>query len=111
MTDCIFCKIANGEIESSVFYEDDVCVAFDDLQPQAPVHSLVVPKKHYLSIADEAGEDVLGHLLAVAVKVAEIKGIKESGFRTVANTGDDAYQTVKHLHLHVMGGKKLSPFK
>ena len=109
MDDCIFCKIASKEIESTIFYEDDICVAFDDTNPQAPVHSLIVPKKHYQSIADDVPEDVLGHLLSVASKVAEIKGVKESGFRTSANTGDDAYQTVKHLHIHVCGGKKLNP--
>lgn len=105
--DCIFCKLANGEIPTEIVYEDDLCAAFKDTSPQTPVHVLVVPKDHYSSIADDVPTDLKGHLFDVAVKVAEIMDIKESGFRLIINTGDHASQTVKHMHIHVCGGKQM----
>lgn len=107
MNDCIFCKISNGEFDTKFIYEDDLCVAFDDLNPQAPVHTLIVPKKHVASLADEPSEEMLGHLLSVAPKVAKLKGIFDSGWRTIINTKEDAGQTVMHLHIHVLGGVKM----
>ena len=102
--DCLFCKIIAGEIPSTKVYEDDICFAFDDIAPEAPVHTLIIPKQHYTNLQDGVPPEVLGHMLSVAPKVAEIKGVNESGFRCVINTGSDAAATVFHLHLHVLGG-------
>lgn len=109
MTDCIFCKIAQKQIPSKIAYEDDAVIAFYDQDPQAPVHVLVIPKKHVSGWYDAQGEsdETLAHLMRVAAQVAKSEGIVESGFRVVSNCGDDAQQTVKHLHLHVLGGKKM----
>ncbi|MBE6465984.1 MAG: histidine triad nucleotide-binding protein [Eggerthellaceae bacterium] len=101
---CIFCKIAKGEIPTSVVYEDDKVIAFDDMEPLMPVHTLIIPKDHYSDVADNVPEDVLGHLFATVQKVADIKGIHEDGFRLLVNTGENASQSVRHLHVHVLGG-------
>ena len=106
MSDCIFCKIAAHEIPSTVVYEDDAVIAFDDLSPQAPVHTLVVPKAHYESMADEVPAGVLAAMAHAVREVARAKGLDE-GFRLIANTGAVAGQTVMHLHWHVLGGKEL----
>ena len=100
MNDCLFCKIAAGEIPSTKVYEDETTLAFRDIAPQAPVHVLVIPKKHISGWYDAQSEsdETLAHLMRVAAQV---------GFRVVSNCGDDAQQTVKHLHLHVLGGKKM----
>lgn len=108
MEDCIFCKIANHEIESSIFYEDDDVVAFDDLNPQAPVHCLVVPKKHHDDIGDDVSAKELGAIFSAVPKVAAIKGLDKRGYRMIVNTGADAGQTVRHLHVHVIGGKTMA---
>lgn len=108
MSDCIFCKIANHEIESSYVYEDDLVCAFRDLSPQAPTHVLVVPKAHYANIVDGVPAETLAAMAHAVDVVAQQEGIRESGFRVVANTGDDAGQTVHHLHWHVLGGTNLS---
>lgn len=105
--DCLFCKIVAGDIPSAKVYEDDVCYAFDDIEPEAPVHTLIVPKQHFDNLNDGADEEVLGHLLSVAREVAKIKGVYESGYRININTGPDSASTVPHLHLHVMGGIKM----
>jgi len=109
MNDCLFCKIAAGEIPSTKVYEDDKALAFRDIAPQAPVHVLVIPKKHVSGWYDAKDEDdaLLAHLMRVAAKVAELEGIVDSGFRVVSNCGTDAQQTVKHLHLHVLGGRTM----
>jgi histidine triad (HIT) family protein len=104
MSECIFCKLAKGEIPTTYVYEDASVVAFDDLNPQAPVHVLIVPREHYVSVGDTVPEALLGHLLAVATIVAERKGIAQGGYRIIINTGTDAGQTVLHLHVHVLGG-------
>ncbi len=104
MSDCLFCKIISGEIPSAKVYEDDLCYAFDDIEPEAPIHTLIVPKQHFDNLQDNVPAEVLGHLLSVVPKVAEIKGVNESGFRCVINTGPDSAATVGHLHIHVMGG-------
>ena len=104
---CLFCKLIAGEIPAKKVYEDDICFAFDDIEPEAPVHTLIVPKKHYASLNDDVPAEVLGQLLARVPEVAKIKGIDESGYRVVVNTGADAGQTVFHLHVHVLGGKNL----
>lgn len=104
--DCIFCKIAAGEIPSTKVYEDDTVVAFNDLDPQAPVHVLIIPKEHIASAAEinESNSAVVAHIFEVAAKIASEKGLKD-GFRIVNNCGDSAGQSVKHLHFHLMGGR------
>jgi histidine triad (HIT) family protein len=104
----IFCRIIRGEIPAKFVYQDDLCVAFHDLYPQAPVHVLVIPRDGFVSL-NEAEEDkhkeVLGHLLLTAAKIARDLGIAESGYRTIINTGADAGQSVFHLHVHLLGGR------
>lgn len=107
MSDCLFCKIAAHEIDAKIVYEDDFVIAFDDINPQLPVHTLVIPKKHYDNISDNVPEEILGKVFFAVSKVAEIKGLKERGYRIIANTGEDGRQTVHHLHVHVLGGAKL----
>ena len=104
MTDCIFCKIAAGEIPATVVYEDDRVIAFDDLSPQMPVHTLIIPKEHHDAIPD----DLMGYLFNTVKKVAELKDIASSGYRVIVNTGDDAQQSVHHIHVHVLGGAPMN---
>lgn len=107
--DCIFCKIANGEIPSTKVYEDDTVVAFNDLEPQAPSHILVIPKSHISSAADITPENsaVIAHIFEVIAKIAEDNGFND-GFRVVNNCGDSAGQTVKHIHFHLMAGREFT---
>ena len=105
--DCVFCKIIKGEIPSSKVYENDLVLAFDDIQPQSPVHVLIVPKKHISTLNDLNDSEIWTALLQASRTVAEIKGIKENGYRVTVNCGPDATQIVFHLHMHVMGGKLL----
>ena len=107
---CLFCKIARKEIPSRTVFEDDDLFAFHDLNPGAPVHVLVVTKRHISGLGEAAPEDreVLGKLLLSAKRVADATGIAESGFRTVFNAGPDAGQSVFHLHMHVLGGRTLA---
>ena len=110
MEDCIFCKIARGEIPSSKVYEDEQVVAFNDLNPQAPVQVLIVPKAHYANL-NEAGdmpEALLTALLRAASRIAAQLGLDKSGYRIVSNCGPDACQSVQHLHIHLLGGAKLA---
>ena len=109
MDNCLFCKIVAGEIPSARVYEDDRVIAFNDIEPQAPVHILIVPKKHYDSVVDAtAGEQgLLEHMCAVACELAENKGITKNGFRMVINTGKDGGQSVPHLHMHLLGAREL----
>lgn len=111
MNDCVFCKIALGEIPCDKVFEDDECICFRDLNPQAPTHILVVPKKHMKNIA-ECSEDsaLLGKLFKTASDVAKEQGLSQGGFRVVTNCGKDACQSVDHFHIHVLGGKQLSPW-
>jgi histidine triad (HIT) family protein len=105
---CLFCKIVDGTIPSSRIYEDDVCIAFNDISPQAPTHILVIPREHFDSL-DTAGEnhkETLGHLLLTAAEIAREKGFAEDGYRVVINTNADAGQTVFHLHIHLLGGRQ-----
>ncbi len=106
--DCIFCSIANGKIDTNAVYEDDAVMAFEDANPQMPVHVLIVPKQHFDNIGDDIPEDVMGHLFATVKKVAQIKGIEKSGYRVLVNTGDDAGQVVHHVHVHVLGGAAMN---
>jgi len=109
MSDCIFCRIAAKDIPSKIVYEDELIIAFDDIRPQAPVHTLIIPKEHFASLNDQpAGRaGLLGHILAKAPKIAELKGVHGSGYRLVINTGPDAGQDVFHLHVHLFGGRKM----
>ena len=106
---CLFCKIAAGEIPSTKVYEDELVYAFRDIAPQAPVHVLLIPKKHIESAHALTSEDdaLLCHMFACARKIAESEGVAASGYRLITNVGDDAGQSVRHLHLHLIGGKTL----
>jgi diadenosine tetraphosphate (Ap4A) HIT family hydrolase len=108
--DCIFCKIVAGEIPAAKIFEDELSVAFRDINPQAPTHALVIPRTHIASLSDagEGDEALLGHLLRVAARVAADEGHAEGGFRTVINTGAGAGQSVFHVHAHVLAGRKLT---
>ncbi len=108
MEGCIFCMIARHEIDANVVYEDDEVMAFDDTSPQAPVHTLVIPKTHYASMDDNVPPEVMAALFSAVPKVASIKGLTESGYRAVVNNGPDARQSVAHLHVHVLGGAPMS---
>ena len=109
MDNCIFCKIVNRSIPSTIVYEDDKVMAFKDIEPEAPVHILIVPKEHISDVkalnADNAG--ILADIHLAANKIAKEMGIEESGFRLITNCGSDAGQTVFHLHYHLVGGRKL----
>ena len=106
--DCLFCSIINGSIPSKKVYEDEKCYAFYDINPQAPVHFLVVPKLHISSANEVNGENsvYVSHIFTVIPKIAEELGLK-NGYRIITNIGEDGCQSVKHLHFHVLGGKKL----
>lgn len=109
MKDCLFCKISSGQIPTEFVYEDDEIAAFPDISPKAKVHILIVPKKHIESVADLKEDDALlvGKMVLVAKKLAEEKGISESGYRLVFNTRKDSGQIVDHIHLHLLGGGPL----
>jgi len=106
---CLFCSVIAGEVPSDTIYQDERCIAFRDVNPQAPVHVLVIPRDHLESLDDAAQKDeaLLGHLLRVGARVANEQGLSESGYRTVINTGEGAGQSVFHLHVHVVGGRSL----
>ena len=108
MSDCLFCKIIAGDIPSNKVYEDDLCYAFNDIAPQAPVHFLVIPKQHIDSVAAITAENsaVVAKSFEVIAKLAAQEGLT-GGYRVISNVGEDAGQTVKHLHFHVLGGEKL----
>jgi histidine triad (HIT) family protein len=107
---CLFCKILDKSIPSTEVYSDAECYAFADIRPQAPVHVLVVPRRHIGSLADisEADRPLLGHLLWAAAEIARARGLDASGYRAVINTGSDGGQTVDHLHVHLLGGRSLT---
>lgn len=105
--DCIFCKIIKGEIPSTKVYEDDTVIAFNDINPIAPIHILVVPKKHILSIMELDDSELLFHINEVIKIIAKEKGLDQKGFRVLTNIGEDGGQAVKHLHFHILGGMKL----
>ena len=111
MADCIFCKLAHGEIPTSFVYEDDAVVAFHDLHPKAPVHVLIVPRTHVPTIealaTHEQGEAILGAVLRAVPQVAARLGLSASGYRLINNFGRDGGQTIDHVHFHLLGGKEL----
>ena len=111
MTDCIFCRIASGEIPATIVRRSDDAVAFRDLDPRAPTHVLVIPTKHLPAVRDAASDDdrrLLGRLLAFTAEVASELGLDHGGYRIVTNTGPDAGQSVAHLHLHLLGGRRMT---
>ena len=107
MDECIFCKIAQGKIPVKRLAEDEELLAFPDIEPQAPVHVLVIPKKHVPTLLDVKDWSLLGRLHAFALRVARDQGIADSGFRVLINTGPDGVQTVGHVHLHLLGGRTM----
>lgn len=109
MTDCIFCKIAAGEIPSSKIYEDDMVIAFKDINPEAPIHIIIIPKKHIesLNTIEEKDINIISHMFMISKKIAIDLGISEKGYRLVNNCGEDGGQTVQHLHFHLLGGRLL----
>lgn len=110
MSDCIFCKIINGDIPSQKVYEDELVYCFKDITPTAPIHYLVIPKAHIANLNEltEENSKVISHIYMVIKKVAKEAGISEKGYRVVTNCGDDAGQTVHHIHFHLIGGRNLS---
>ncbi len=108
MSDCLFCQIVAGSIPAKRVFEDELCLAFADIDPRAPVHLLMVPKEHLASTAhsEAAHADLLGHLVASAATIARQQGLTK-GYRLVINTGDDGGQTVHHLHMHLLGGRPM----
>ena len=110
MPDCLFCKIASGDIPATIVYQDDRLIAFKDINPQAPLHVLIVPRQHIPSLNDLGGEDddLVGEMVRRAAAIAREHGHADRGYRTVFNCNADAGQTVFHIHLHVLGGRGLS---
>ncbi|MGE0881905.1 MAG: histidine triad nucleotide-binding protein [Blastocatellales bacterium] len=109
-SNCIFCKIVGGQIPATKVYEDDLSFAFRDINPQAPTHILLIPKRHVVSLNEISEEDrsLMGHLLVVSAQIAKQEKINDDGFRVIINSGADAGQSVFHIHLHVMGGRPMS---
>lgn len=109
MDNCIFCKIVKGDIPADKVYEDQLVMAFNDINPVAPTHILIIPKAHIVSAneIDQQKVELIGHLIATAVKIAKKIGIDQSGYRLVNNCGTDGGQTVDHLHVHLLGGRSL----
>jgi histidine triad (HIT) family protein len=110
MEGCIFCDIAEGRMGADIVYEDGQSVAFRDINPQAPVHDVVIPRRHITSAFDLTPEDsgLLFHLFSVIKEVAEIEGVADRGVRVVTNVGEEADQVIKHLHFHVLGGRRMN---
>ena len=109
MSDCLFCQIVAGELPAKVVAESESSLAFYDIAPQAPVHVLVVPRRHYVNVNDVAEDHlVFDDLMALVQQVAVIEGIRESGYRLVFNVGPNGQQTIPHLHVHVLGGRRMA---
>ena len=105
--DCLFCRIVRQEIPATIMWEDEHALAFRDIDPQSPVHILVIPKRHFASLNDAADAMLLGRMLLATREIAEGEGIAQSGYRVVINTGATAGQSVAHLHVHLMGGRTM----
>ena len=107
MANCIFCRVAAHEMPAKILFEDEQCVVFQDLNPKAPVHLLVIPRKHITSLNDDLDEDkeLLGHMMTVVGRMAKERGVDGTGYRTVINTNAEAGQSVFHLHIHILGGR------
>lgn len=109
MNHCLFCKIIGKTIPAKIVYEDELALAFEDINPQAPVHTLLIPKKHIFTLLDLEGDDykLIGHLFEVANNIAKTRGIADRGFRLVANCNPESGQTVYHIHFHLLGGRPM----
>jgi histidine triad (HIT) family protein len=109
MSDCLFCRIASGEVPTTLLHADELVLAFPDISPQAPTHILLIPRRHVVSAAELSDDDgpMLGRLFGVASRLAADAGVDDSGYRLVTNAGPDAGQSVGHLHLHLLGGRRL----
>jgi len=110
MEDCLFCKIVNKEIPSKIVFENDSLVAFEDIDPQAPIHILIIPKEHFASLKEipEEKKGILAELLLAARQIAEEKAISDQGYRIVLNTGKESGQAVFHIHFHLLGGRQMT---
>ncbi len=108
MSDCLFCKMVAGEIKPDIVYQDETVLAFRDVNPQAPVHILIIPKKHVETLNDLEDSVLAGHLLKTAVSLAKQEGLAEDGYRTVFNCNKNGGQEVFHLHMHLLGGRQMS---
>jgi histidine triad (HIT) family protein len=110
MSDCLFCGIVEGKIKANLVYQDAAAVAFKDIAPKAPVHILIIPRQHIVSVSDiaEQDRDLIGQIFQVAAKLAHEQGIADSGYRVVVNSGADAGQSVFHLHFHLLGGRQMT---
>lgn len=110
MTECLFCKIRDGQIAAKIVYRDDLCLAFEDIQPEAPTHLLLIPLRHIATTNDLTAPDreLIGHIILSAAKVARERGHAESGYRLVTNCNRDGVQTVFHLHFHLLAGRRFS---
>ena len=110
MSDCLFCGIVDGKVKANLVYQDDSIVAFKDVAPKAPVHILIIPRQHLVSVSviAEADHALIGQIFQVAAKLAREQGIADSGYRVVVNSGADAGQSVFHLHYHLLGGRRMS---
>lgn len=109
MTDCLFCKIARGDIPASIIYQDEKVVAFDDIGPQAPHHKIIIPRKHIATLNDIADDDasLVGHMMQTAAQLARTLNIADQGYRVVANCNSGGGQTVYHIHFHLLGGRQM----
>lgn len=110
MTNCLFCKIASGDIPAKIIYQDDLAVAFDDINPQAPHHKIIIPRKHIATLNDVKEEDhqLIGHMVKTAATLAKQLNIADDGYRLVTNCNAGAGQTVFHLHMHLLGGRQMT---
>ena len=110
MSDCLFCGIVEGKIKANIVYQNDLVVAFNDIGPKAPVHVLIIPRKHIVGVLDVTVDDgaVIAEIFQVAARLARELGIADSGFRVVVNSGPDSGQSVFHLHYHLLGGRQMS---
>ena len=110
MNDCLFCGIVEGKVKANLVYQDDSIVAFKDIAPKAPVHILIIPRKHLVSVSDIAAADLalIGEIFQVAARLAREQGVADSGYRVVVNSGADAGQSVFHLHYHLLGGRQMT---
>ena len=108
--DCIFCQIVAGEMPSNIVYQDEGVIAFRDINPQAPVHLLIIPRRHIPSLThlSEADSPLIGHMVNIANQLAKREGVFETGYRLVVNSGEEGGQLVPHLHMHLLGGRRLS---
>jgi len=107
--DCIFCQIVSGEVPSDIVYQDEEVIAFHDIKPQAPVHLIIIPRRHIPSLVhlSQADLSLVGHMVGIANQLAKREGVAESGYRLVINCGEESGQLVPHLHLHLIGGRRL----